>query len=91
LWIVLFLVFLLLVLSWAGIRVDVSGNIISQDVIAPAGGRRMMDGQGNKVNASAGQVSAGMSASGSGSQLYHGVHAPRIYLTRVNEWGVIKH
>jgi len=91
LWMILFFVFLLLMLSQAGIRIDGSGNIISEDVIAPSGGNRMIDGQGHRVNASAGQVSAGLSASGSGSKLYHGVHAPRIYLSRVNDWGLINH
>ena len=46
----LFSFVLLLVLSWAGTRADLAGNTISEDVVAPAGGKQVSDGSSNLVN-----------------------------------------
>ncbi len=72
----LFIFPLLAVLSWAGTRQDTEGNTISEDVVAPGGGKRVVDVDGNVTNATAGQAAGGLSQALSGSQNYHGVHRP---------------
>jgi hypothetical protein len=84
LWLSIFIFFI--GIAWAGIRSDVLGNIIKSDVVAPAGGKRITDGNGNVINASAGQCAVGLSQSASGRKLYHGVHSPVISPTQVHNW-----
>jgi hypothetical protein len=78
----------LLAICWAGIRQNLSGDTIREDVVAPAGGARITDASSNVVNASAGQCAVGLSQSGSGYRLYHGVHAPIRPETNVRNWQV---
>ena len=76
----------LIAICWAGIRQNLSGDTIHEDIIAPAGGQRITDASSNIINASAGQCAVGLSQSGSGNRLYHGVHAPIRTETNVHNW-----
>ena len=82
---VLFLIFLLAI-SYAGIRQDLLGNVIKNDVVTPAGGGRIVNGSGNVINASIGQCAVGFSQAPSGHKLYHGVHSPVLLPTQVQAW-----
>jgi len=85
----LLLFLIIAVFALAGVRFDLFGNSIINDVVAPAGGRAVSDSSDNRINASSGQCSAGISTDASGASLYHGVHAPSHFTTEVKDWKMI--
>ena len=75
----LFLVIAALVL--ADVRVDLFGNKIVYDLIAPAGGGSVSDGSGVNITCSIGQCAVGSSQNSSGVVIYQGVYSPVEYYT----------
>jgi hypothetical protein len=77
---------LTLSLAWAGTRMDGSGNTITRDVVAPAGGMTLNTLSNGSINATAGQVTAGLSINSQGMRIYHGIHGPVLLKTAGRDW-----
>ena len=67
----------LCVAAWAGVRQDANGGRISQDIVAPGGGGRIVSSGGAVLNASVGQTAVGLSLTAASDRLYSGVYAPQ--------------